>query len=133
MRFYQKYWYTVDEDVSSVVLRVLSGESMIFFINSTFIALISKKQDVIYVNDFRLISLCNVIYKLVFKTITNRLKPLINEIISHNQSAFILDQFIFDNIMIAHEMLHSLNKLRKGKNDKMAVKLDMFKAYDRVE
>lgn len=38
-----------------------------------------------------------------------------------------------NNVMIAHEMLHYLNKLRKGKNEKMVVKLDMSKVYDKVE
>lgn len=54
-------------------------------------------------------------------------------IISHNQSAFIAGRLIFDNIMITHEMLHSLNKLRNDKNEKMIVKLDISKAYDQVE
>lgn len=55
-----------------------------------------------------------------------------NVIIFWNQSVFIPGRIIYDNIMIAHEMLHSLNKLRKGKNGKMAVKLVMSKAYDWV-
>lgn len=56
-----------------------------------------------------------------------------DSIISCNQSAFILGRSISDNIMIAHEILHSLNKFRKRKKGKMAVKLDMSKAYNRVE
>lgn len=56
-----------------------------------------------------------------------------NTVISCNQSAFILDRLTMNNIMITHELLHSLHKLRQGKEGKMVVKLDMSKAYDRVE
>lgn len=103
-------------------------------LNSTFIALIpKKKKDVVSVCDFRHISLRNVIYKIASKPITNRLKPLMNAIISCNQSAFILGRLISDNIMIAYELLDSFNKIKKEKNRKMAMKLDMSKAYDRIE
>lgn len=56
-----------------------------------------------------------------------------NAIISGNQSTFISGMLISNNIMIAHELLHSLNKIKIGKEEKIAVKLDMSKTYDRVE
>lgn len=56
-----------------------------------------------------------------------------NSIISSNQSAFIPKRLITDNIMVAHELLHSLKKNKKEKVEKMVVKLDMSKAYDRVK
>lgn len=68
--------------------------------NSTFIALISKKNNSLSVIDFKPISLCNIIYKLVSKVITNKLKPLMNSIISSSQSAFILGRVITDNILV---------------------------------
>lgn len=113
--FYQKHWHTVGTDVSNAIPSLLNSKGMISSINSTFIALIFKKQDVDSVNDLSPISLYNVIYKLDYKTITNRLKPIMNEINFRNQSFFILGRLISDNIMITHKTLHSLNKLRKGK------------------
>lgn len=113
--FYQKHWHTIGTDVSNVIPILLNSEGIISSINSTFIAFIFKKQDVDSVNDLRPISLYNVIYKLAYKTITNRLKPIMNEINFRNQNIFILGRLISDNIMITHETLHSLNKLRKGK------------------
>lgn len=102
-------------------------------INSTFIALIPKKNSDDSMSDFCPISLCNVFYKLVSEAITNRLKPLMNAIISCNQSAFIPGRLIIDNIIVAHELLHTLHKQKRGRVGRMAVKLDMSKAYDRVE
>ena len=74
-----------------------------------------------------------MIYKIVSKVIANRLKPILNSIISETQSAFVADRLITDNILIAFETLHHMKNSCMGKNGFMALKLDMSKAYDKVE
>ena len=54
------------------------------------------------------------------------------DIITENQSAFTKSRIISDNILVAFESLHIMQR-HKGKEDYMAIKLDMSKAYDRVE
>lgn len=88
--FYQNHWSISGEKVSVSVLKILNGEGMTSTLNSTFIALIPKKSNPEFAHDFKSISLCNVLYKLVSKVISNKLKPLMSSIISSNQSAFIL-------------------------------------------
>ena len=120
-------------DVTQAVLSCLNSGSIQKSINHTFIALIPKVNNPERVYDFRTISLCNVIYKIITKVVANCLKPMLNSIISETKSAFIANRLIFDNILIAFESLHYMKTNCIGKKGFMAMKLDMSKAYDRVE
>ncbi|XP_043714777.1 uncharacterized protein LOC122663141 [Telopea speciosissima] len=84
-------------------------------------------------DQFRPISLCNIAFKIVTKLIADRLSGALDQIISPSQSAFIPNRLISDNILVAHELFHYIKKLRKGKERYFDLKLDMRKAYDRLE
>lgn len=101
-------------------------------LNKTHIFLIPKIESPTKVKDYRPISQSNVAYKILSKVLTDRLKPLMHYIISENQSAFIPGRLITDNVLIAHELMHSMHT-RKLSKSFMALKLDISKAFDRVK
>ncbi|KAL0293788.1 UNVERIFIED_CONTAM: putative ribonuclease H protein [Sesamum calycinum] len=131
--FFQKFWHVVKPDVVKYVLNFLNDHIMPTGFNETNIVLIPKIKRPESLAHFRPISLCNVVYKIASKSIANRLKPWLDAIISPAQSAFVPGRLISDNVFIAFELNHFLHTHSKGRKQFLNLKLDISKAYDRVE
>ncbi|OMO80770.1 reverse transcriptase [Corchorus capsularis] len=130
--FYQQYWDVVGNLTTQSAFDFLNNGHILKELNKTLIALIPKKKDPSVVNDYRPISLCNVAYKIISRVLVNRMKEVLNEVISPFQSAFIKGRAISDNVIIAGEIIETIRKRENGKGILGALKLDMNKAYDRV-
>ena len=104
--FYQSFWSLVGDEVCSAVLDCLNNCKIPDVINHTNITLIPKVKSPENITEFRPFSLCNVVYKLVSKVLTNRLKMVLPAIVSENQSAFQAGRVITDNVLMAFETLH---------------------------
>jgi hypothetical protein len=102
-------------------------------VNEATIVLIPKTDHSEEVKDFRPISLCTVLYKVVAKCLVNRLRPILDELVSPNQSAFVPGRLITDNALIAFECLHYIEHNTSPGHSFCAYKLDLSKAYDRVD
>ena len=121
------------DTVVLVVLDFLNNGNMLPEINHTNIVLIPKIRNRVKMSNFRLISLCNVIYKIISEVLANILKYVLPQIISPTQGAFVLGRLITNNVLVAYEILHIMHSRKKGKKGSLALKLDISKAYDRVE
>ncbi|KAA3473245.1 reverse transcriptase [Gossypium australe] len=126
--FFQRYWHIVGTEVMKFCLGILNNEQSLRQLNSTDIILIPKTQNPTSLVNFRPISLCTVLYKIVAKKIDNRFQGVIGGCIDQVQR-----RLISDNLLLAYEILHTFRQKRTRKKGYMAVKLDMSKAYDRVE
>jgi len=78
-------------------------------------------------------ALCNVLYKFIFKVLANRLKVILHKCISNNQSAFIHGRSILDSTMVAIEVIHYMKTKTRGQDGWVTLKLDISKAYDRMD
>ena len=127
------FWHIVGDNVVFVVLEFLNTSYLLPDLNHTYIVLIPKIKNPVKVSDYRPISLCNFIYKIIAKVLANRLKQVLPHIISPTQSAFVPGRLITDNVLVAYEALHMMHGPKKGKNGTLAMKLDINKVYDKVE
>jgi len=105
------------------------GKTILKALNTTFISLIPKHELAQTPDRFRPIALCNVVYKIISKVVANRLKPLLPTLVSVEQSGYVEGKQILDNIIQAHEVVHSLTNNRKAR---MIMELDITKAYDKL-
>uniref|UniRef100_A0A803NVA0 CCHC-type domain-containing protein n=1 Tax=Cannabis sativa TaxID=3483 RepID=A0A803NVA0_CANSA len=129
--FYQKHWSIVGADVVQFVRDFFVIGKFSDSINDTHIVLIPKKKNPSHMSDMRPISLCNVLYKIASKVVANRMKGVLNHTIS--KPSALSGRLISDNVTVAFEAMHYLKRKTNGKKGYMALKLDMSKAYDRVE
>ena len=119
--------------MSTTILHYLNLGSLPQALGHSFITLIPKVKDPIYVFEFRPISLSNVLYHIFAKVLTNWLQAIMPNLISEHQSAFLSNRLISDNILVAFETLHYMRNHNQGKSGFMVLKLNISKAYDRVE
>ena len=131
--FYKRFWSMLGDDLTEEVLQAVNACSIPTGWNDTAIVIIPKINSPEKVTQFRPIILCNLVYKVISKMIVARLKIILLDIISPTRSAFVRGRLITDNILVAYECFHTIKNKRAGKEGLCAIKLDMHKAYDRVE
>nr|GEV35062.1 RNA-directed DNA polymerase, eukaryota, reverse transcriptase zinc-binding domain protein [Tanacetum cinerariifolium] len=125
--FIKRYWNTMKNDIFVAISEFFNKGDFPIGCNASFVTLIPKIESPLVVNDFRPISLIEILYKIIAKIISYCIALIIDDIVDPVQSAFIKNRQILDGPMILNEVVHTL-KMKKKKA--MISKVDIAKAYD---
>ena len=131
MEFFKATWNITGKDLVVAVQSFFDKGFLPKGINSTILALIPKKNDAITMKNYRPISCCNVIYKVISKLLANRMKRLLPLFISLNQSTFVKDRLLMENVLLASELVKNYHK--ESVTERCVVKIDISKAFDSVQ
>lgn len=129
LRFYQLFWDSLEGDISALFRDMHEGRLTTDPIDYSFICLIPKKEGAERASEFRPISLLNGIQKILSKVLANRLEPIMDDLISPSQSAFLKGRSISDAFVAASELL---GWGCKKAIEVVGLKVDFKKAYDRI-
>jgi len=125
--FYQACWNFIGEEILEVLEEVCIHQKVWPGLNSTLLTLIPKSAHSESVEGFRPITLCNVIYKIIATLMVKKLKPILPNIISPEQTGFMEGRKILDGLVVSQKIIHTL---KQKKELGMMIKLDLSKVYD---
>ncbi|GJY80416.1 RNA-directed DNA polymerase, eukaryota, reverse transcriptase zinc-binding domain protein [Tanacetum coccineum] len=129
-KFFKAAWEVIGSHVYEAIKEFFQNGKLLGEVNATIISLVPKIKTPAKVSDFRPIACCNVVYKIISKVLTNRMKNMLCRIVSKNQSAFIPGRSITNNILLTQELLKGYG-CKQGKQ-RCAFKIDIINAYDTV-
>jgi hypothetical protein len=128
--FYQRFWEIIKSDLMAMFLAFQRGELPLFHLNFGTIIWLSKKENVIQIQQYRPICLLNVSFELFTKVGTNRVTEVALKVVRPTQTAFMPGRHILEGVVVLHEMIHELHR---KKLDGVLLKIDFKKAYDKVK
>ncbi|KAL0890312.1 hypothetical protein Bca101_014295 [Brassica carinata] len=129
--FFKGAWGVIGADIIVAIQSFFIKGFLPKGLNSTILALIPKKEEAKMMKDYRPISCCNVLYKVISKIIANRLKLILPKCITWNQSAFIQDRLLMENVLLATELVKDYHK--ESISPRCALQIDISKAFDSVQ
>ena len=130
VNFFTLFWPLIGPDFHLMIQDSLRTGRFPHGVTRGLITLIPKSGNLKFLNNWRPITLLNVGYKIYAKALQMRVQDPLSEIISPDQSAYLRNRFILDNILLTHE---TLSWAKKSKQDTIFLKLDFSKAFDRVD
>jgi Reverse transcriptase (RNA-dependent DNA polymerase) len=128
--FYQKFWNLIKCDILQMFTVFFNHQFDLSKLNKALICLIPEVVGIISIKDYRPISVLNCSFKFFTKVLATRFLPVLNRLIGINQHAFLKGRNIMDNVIAAHEILHSINQT---KEPSLLLNLDFEKPFDTVD
>lgn len=92
MGFYKEHWTLIGDNITTLALNFLEGKNNLHQLNHTDFVLIPKTKNPQKPEDFRPIGLCNTVYKIISKTLINRLSQNLSKVIDKNHGTFLTNR-----------------------------------------
>lgn len=128
--FFKAHWNIITRDIQDLILKILNGLVPWQDTNKIDLVLIPKIRNPKQPSNFRPISLCNAIYKVIAQIYSNTISSVVPCLIFENQAGFVKGRLIHDVAMVGIDLLHHIYNRKSTQN--MALKLDIVKAFDRI-
>ena len=128
--FYQHFWDIVKPDLLAHFNEFHQGTLPLHCLNFGVITLLPKKAEATMIQQYRLICLLNVSFKIFTKVLTNIINLVAQKVIRSSQTAFLPGRFIMEGAVVLHETIHELHRKKKSG---VILKLDFEKVYDKVK
>lgn len=127
--FFKHSWETIKEDLIRFFAEFHVNGKLVRGLNSSFVALIPKREGGHNLNHYRPISLIGSTYKILAKVLARRMKTVLGKVIGESQSAFLKGRFILDGVVALNE---AIEDAKKSKKKRLLFKVDFAKAFDSV-
>ncbi|KAL0284385.1 UNVERIFIED_CONTAM: hypothetical protein Sradi_7200300 [Sesamum radiatum] len=127
--FFKAAWQVVGGDVTCAIMEFFRTGRLLRQVNATLITLIPKVSNPTVVGEFRPISCCNVLYKVITKILVQRMRGILDKLVSPTQNAFVPGRSISDNILLAQELFSGYNQ--RHLPPRCALKVDLRKPMTR--
>ncbi|CAA7061592.1 unnamed protein product [Microthlaspi erraticum] len=128
--FFRASWGILGAEITATILSFFRSPFMPKALNSTSLVLLQKRPEADELKDYRPISCLNTIYKLITRLLAGKLKSILPEMIVPNQTAFVKDRLLLENVLLASEVIKGYHKLNLS--PRMTLKVDISKAFDSV-
>ncbi|XP_020253837.1 uncharacterized protein LOC109830891 [Asparagus officinalis] len=128
--FFKSSWSIIGDEVTATIKEFFRMGKLLGVVNSTYIALIPKIQCPKTPTDFRLISYCNCLYKIISKILANRIQSVMGFLTNEAQCAFVKSRQITNNMLLAHELVKNYG--RKHVSPRVMINIDIRKAFDTI-
>ena len=130
VEFYQVFWNLIKDDLMALFTDLHKEELNLYSLSFGIITLIPKIQEATKIQQYRLICVLNVSFKIFTKVGMNRLNKVAQTVVSPTQTAFMPGRNIMEGVIILHETIHELHT---KKRDGVIFKTDFEKTYDKVK
>lgn len=118
------------QDTVDAVKEFFKSGRLLRQFNTTAISFIPKVVGADQLTQFRPISLCSTVYKVMARLLKKKLKLCVSDIVQRNQVGFVQDRLLCENVLLATELVKEFNM--EGPTTRGCLKIDISKAYDNL-